>query len=258
MIACGCDSAMRVGDFAFEISDAASRSAAFSSAMIGLPPATLSIIAAFECPTLGFAGWVFLERVSSSIAVPVRGVGRAMLVATSPRLTKVSGRLPHAGELKVTGAAVESFGASEAPTAAVAVLAISSLLDHLGVAAGSAPARAPELFAAPSLPLASLKSASNSSRGARRRAWINRSKPISKWTRGSGLRRKSSSVCSRILKNRVRSSSLNCAAAFASAGRWSGVAAIKSESAPQTRAIRRLRMCRIASRQKCCRLRPSF
>ena len=45
----------------------------------------------------------------------------------------------------------------------------------------------------------------------------------------------SSSVCSKIWKQRVRSSSLNAAAARASRGRSSAGAAIKSESAPQTR-----------------------
>src|SRR5262249_19922554 len=41
-------------------------------------------------------------------------------------------------------------------------------------------------------------SASNSSSGAKRPALINRNKPISRWTRASGFRRKSSSVCKRI------------------------------------------------------------
>src|SRR5262249_49855109 len=41
-------------------------------------------------------------------------------------------------------------------------------------------------------------SASNSSSGAKRPALINRNNPISRCTRGSGLRRKSSSVCKRI------------------------------------------------------------
>src|SRR5260370_32805754 len=123
-------------DFASEISNAASRSAAFSSAIIG----------------------------------------RATLVATSPRFAKVSGRLLQAGEVKVTGVvaefAAELFRAAgeAAPTPAVTALAISFLLDQTGVATGSAWARAVELFVGPPLPLASPKSASNSSRGARRPA----------------------------------------------------------------------------------------
>ena len=44
------------------------------------------------------------------------------------------------------------------------------------------------------------RSASNSSSGARRAAFTRRSKPISRWTRGSILRRTSSSVCRRIWK----------------------------------------------------------
>src|SRR5579883_365889 len=52
-------------------------------------------------------------------------------------------------------------------------------------------------------------SESNSSSGASRAALTRRSKPISRCTRGSGLRRRSSSVCKRIWKKRVRSSSEN-------------------------------------------------
>src|SRR3974390_896183 len=44
------------------------------------------------------------------------------------------------------------------------------------------------------------RSASSSSSGARRAALTRRSKPISRWTRGSILRRTSSSVCRRIWK----------------------------------------------------------
>src|ERR1700756_3759448 len=138
MVDCGCDSAMlSVGcDFASEISDAASRSAAFSSAMIG----------------------------------------RATLAATSLRFAKLSGRLLHAGEPKVTGGTMEvaaeftvglvGAAANDVPAPAVAAFATSFLLDQAGDAAGSALARAVELFAAPPLPLASLRSASNSSSGA--------------------------------------------------------------------------------------------
>ena len=58
---------------------------------------------------------------------------------------------------------------------------------------GAAPVRAvPVLADIPGTPLRT--SAISSSRGARRAALINRSKPISRWTRGSGLCRKSLSV----------------------------------------------------------------
>src|SRR5260370_17446856 len=107
-------------DFASEISNAASRSAAFSSAIIG----------------------------------------RATLVATSPRFAKVSGRLLQTGEPKVTGVvaefAAELFraAAGEAtPTPAVTALAISFLLDQTAVATGSALARAVDLFVQPPFPL---------------------------------------------------------------------------------------------------------
>src|ERR1700746_2710573 len=103
-------------------------------------------------------------------------IGRATLAATSLRFAKLSGRLLHAGELKVAGGMTEVvaeftavlFGeaASDAPTPAVAAFATSFLLDQAGDAAGSALARDVELFAVPPLPPASLKSASNSSSGA--------------------------------------------------------------------------------------------
>src|SRR5260370_31837560 len=114
---------------AFEDSDAASRSAAFSSAMIG-------------CTTL---------------------------VATSLRFAKVSGRLLQAGGLKVSGVAAELaaelFGvaAGEAPTPAAAAFAISFLPDQACVDAGGALARAVELFSWSPLPFASPKSARHSS-----------------------------------------------------------------------------------------------
>src|SRR5258708_13354027 len=91
---------------AFEDSDAASRSAAFSSAMIG-------------CTTL---------------------------VATSLRFAKVSGPLLPAGELKLSGGAAELatelFGvaAGEAPTPAATAFPISFLPDQPRVAPGRPPA----------------------------------------------------------------------------------------------------------------------
>ncbi len=79
-----------------------------------------------------------------------------------------------------------------------------------------------------------------SSSGASRCAFTSFSKPSSRCRRGSGLRRRSSSVASRILKKRVRSSSLNCAACSARRGRSSSGAAIRFESAPQTRATSKI------------------
>ena len=61
-------------------------------------------------------------------------------------------------------------------------------------------------------PASPRRSARTSSSGARRCALTNFSRPSSRCRRGSGLRRRSSSVASRILKKRVRSSSLKCAA----------------------------------------------
>src|ERR1700735_4020084 len=100
-------------------------------------------------------------------------------------------------------------------------------------------------------------SASTSSRGASRFALMSFSKPSSRCRRGSGARRNSASVAIRVLKNRVKSSSVNRAAWPAIRSRSSLGACTRSEVAPQTRATSKLRKCRMASRQKCCKFCPS-
>src|SRR4029077_19265215 len=115
------------------------------------------------------------DAVSRSAAFSSAMIGCGTLVATSLRFAKVSGRLLHARELKLSGVAAESvaelFGvAAGEPTPAAAAFAISYLPDQACVDAGRVLARGAELFAAPPLPLGSPKSASNSSRGAKRPA----------------------------------------------------------------------------------------
>src|SRR5579863_5031583 len=98
------------------------------------------------------------------------------------------------------------------------------------------------------------KSESTCSRGARRAAFTKRKRPNSRCKRGSGLRRKSSSVDIKIWKKRVRSSSLKFSACFARRGRCSRASVINGESAPATLATSKLRRWRMDSRQKCCKL----